>query len=131
MDGNATLNLIQYTNCRDQIAYDQIQKHILDDVIHVTQEDRARWNAGSSRSDWNEEDNTAPSYIENKPDITNYVNGVTYDSNTKRINFKHDDVIVSYVDATPFVIDGMIDSVEIDNGNLVIIWNTDAGKQSI
>lgn len=33
--------------------------------------------------------------------------------------------------AADFVHDGMIDSVEISNGSLVITWNTDAGKQPV
>ena len=37
--------------------------------------------------------------------------------------------VISQVDATDFVVDGMVDEVKIENGYLVIVWNTDAGKQ--
>lgn len=38
---------------------------------------------------------------------------------------------VASIDATPFITDGMVDSVIIENGNLIIKFNTDAGKQDI
>ena len=56
----------------------------------------------------------------------------SYDSQTKRINFyDKDGNIVSYIDATDFIKDGMVSNVEILNGNLVITFNTDAGKENI
>lgn len=61
----------------------------------------------------------------------NYFDGAAYDSNSKRINFSHDGTVKAFVDATPFLVDGMVDSVSISNGNLVIVWNTDAGKQTV
>ncbi|WP_406535488.1 hypothetical protein [Methanobrevibacter sp.] len=58
---------------------------------------------------------------------------VEYDSQTQRINFKHDATgqTIAYVDATDFIKDGMVSDVEIINGNLVITFNSDAGKQPI
>lgn len=58
---------------------------------------------------------------------------VEYDSQTQRINFKHDATgqTIAYVDATDFIKDGMVSNVEIINGNLVITFNSDAGKQPI
>ena len=64
-------------------------------------------------------------------DIANFFDGAEYDSNTKRINFKHGNTIKTYIDATAFIKDGMVDTVAISNGNLVITFNTDAGKQPI
>ena len=61
----------------------------------------------------------------------NYFDGAEYDSNSKRINFKHGNTIKGYIDASDFVIDGMVDDVEIENGYLVITFNTDSGKQPI
>lgn len=57
--------------------------------------------------------------------------GAEYDSSTKRINFKHGSNILSYVDATDFIKDGMVESVVIENGYVVITFNTDAGKEAI
>ena len=55
-----------------------------------------------------------------------------YDSSAKTINFynKQGEVVDS-MDATPFLKDGMIDSVYIDHETeeLVIVWNTAAGKE--
>lgn len=56
----------------------------------------------------------------------------SYDSQTKRINFyDNGGNIVSYIDATDFIKDGMVSNVAISNGNLVITFNTDAGKEPI
>ena len=54
-----------------------------------------------------------------------------YDSTTKRINFKHGSNILAYVDATDFIKDGMVESVVIENGYVVITFNTDSGKDAI
>lgn len=54
-----------------------------------------------------------------------------YDSSTKRINFKHGSNILAYIDATAFIKDGMVESVVIENGYVVITFNTDAGKEAI
>lgn len=56
----------------------------------------------------------------------------SYDSQTKRINFfDKDGNIVTYIDATDFIKDGMVSNVAISEGNLVITFNTDAGKEPI
>ncbi len=74
------------------------------------------------------------------PDVANYFDEVAYDSQTKRINFKHGETVMKYIDATDFIKDGMVDSVEIatpESGNnagvscLVVTFNTDAGKEDI
>ena len=57
--------------------------------------------------------------------------GAEYDSSTKRINFKHGSNILAYIDATDFIKDGMVESVVIENGYVVITFNTDAGKEAI
>lgn len=69
---------------------------------------------------------------------------VEYDSNSKRINFYGDSTtgtVLSYVDATDFIKDGMVDNVEIktiQSGDpatnvtvLSITFNSDAGKEEI
>ena len=56
----------------------------------------------------------------------------SYDSETKRINFyDNGGNIVSYIDATDFIKDGMVSNVAISEGNLVITFNTDAGQEPI
>lgn len=69
----------------------------------------------------------------NTSDVQPLFGAVEYDSATKHINFKHNatGATLAYVDATDFIKDGMVDSVAIVNGNLVITFNTDAGKQPI
>ena len=63
------------------------------------------------------------------------VANVSYDESGKTIDFynKNGEKIAS-IDATDFIKDGMIDSVTLettgDTTYLVIVWNTDAGKQT-
>ena len=63
--------------------------------------------------------------------LSTLFDGAEYDSTTKRINFKHGNNILAYVDATDFIKDGMVESVVIENGYVVITFNTDAGKEAI
>jgi len=68
-----------------------------------------------------------------------YISGLTssffddavYDKNTKRINFYNGNAILTYIDATDFIKDGMVDNVAISGSNLVITFNTDSGKEPI
>lgn len=57
--------------------------------------------------------------------------GADYDSSTKRINFKHGQNILAFIDATAFIKDGMVESVVIEDGYVVITFNTDSGKEAI
>ena len=55
-----------------------------------------------------------------------------YDSNTKKIELKNTgDAVISSIDATAFIKDGMLDSVTVSGGNLNFVFNTDAGKEAI
>lgn len=55
-----------------------------------------------------------------------------FNSTTKKLIFKNSAGTVLYeMDATPFIVDGMVDDVYISGGNLIISFNTDAGKQDI
>ena len=73
------------------------------------------------------------------PSVTGYADAVEYDTNSKEMKFYHGGTggteVFSF-DASPFLIDGMVQNVEIKNvaGSgtcLVISFNTDAGKQDI
>lgn len=64
--------------------------------------------------------------------VTGLFADASYDSETKRINFlDNGGNIVSYIDATDFIKDGMVSNVAISEGNLVITFNTDAGQEPI
>jgi hypothetical protein len=56
---------------------------------------------------------------------------VEYDSSAKTINFFADGEMVKALDATPFIVDGMIESVYVDHETeeLVIVWNTETGTE--
>lgn len=60
-----------------------------------------------------------------------FFDDVIYDKQTKRINFYNGNRIKAFVDASDFVKDGMVSDVRIANNNLVITFNTDAGKDAI
>ena len=76
------------------------------------------------------------------PAVSGYADSVAYDTNTKYIKFYHGGTggteVFSF-DASPFLIDGMVQNVEIKDVTisgesvtcLVISFNTDAGKQDI
>jgi len=73
----------------------------------------------------------------NTSDLAPLFGYVVYDSTTHRINFKHtstDQNVLAYVDASPFLVDGMVESVAIVTVEgaqyLRITWNTDSGKQA-
>lgn len=56
----------------------------------------------------------------------------SYDESAKTIYFYDiSDNVLSSIDATPFITDGMIDDVKIEDGKLIIVFNTDAGKETI
>ena len=66
------------------------------------------------------------------PSVDGLFASVEYDSNSKKMVFKDkENATVGEVDASEFVKDGMIDTVEITNGNLVITFNTDSDKETI
>lgn len=65
----------------------------------------------------------------------NAVASVEYNSSEKAIEFYNaNNVKIDSIDATDFIKDGMIDSVSLETTGgtsyLVIVWNTDAGKET-
>ena len=66
-----------------------------------------------------------------KADLDGFINAADYDSNAKKILLKHDSSTIAEIDATAFIKDGMVSSVAISNGKLVITFNTDAGLEPI
>lgn len=116
----------------------------------ITESDISNWNSKTSNTGtltgvkFNNVDATVSNGIASItasiPDVANYFDEVAYDSQTKRINFKHGETVKKYIDATDFIKDGMVDDVEIatpETGTnagvscLVVTFNTDAGKEDI
>ena len=55
-----------------------------------------------------------------------------YDSEAKQIELRNTTgEVISSIDATAFIKDGMLDSVTVSGGNLNFVFNTDAGKETI
>ena len=69
-------------------------------------------------------------YVE-KSELSPYFNGAEYDEETREIKFYHNGVVKTQIDATPFIKDGMVSNVRLENGYLIITFNTDAGKEPI
>ena len=52
--------------------------------------------------------------------------GLTYDSGTKKINLTgKSNAVIATIDATDFIKDGMVQSVDLEGNNLVFTFNTD------
>jgi hypothetical protein len=75
--------------------------------------------------------NNDAGYLTEHQDLSAYINGVDYNSTSKEMEFKHNDTVLATIDATPFIKDGMVSNVVAENGNLVITFNTDSGKEPI
>lgn len=70
-----------------------------------------------------------PSNIQEKLDTK--FDAVSYDSANTAIQFKSGDTVKATLDASAFIKDGMVSSVALTDGYLVITFNTDAGKDPI
>ena len=66
-----------------------------------------------------------------KSELSPYFDGASYDSKTREIRFYHNGEVKTQIDATPFIKDGMVNSVRLENNYLIITFNTDAGKKPI
>ena len=97
--------------------------HTANTDVHVTTADKTAWNAKVDTSD-----------------LAGYADAVEYDSNAKEMKFYHGGTSGTEVfsfDASPFLVDGMIESVvitSITSGGsevqvLEITWNSAAGSQ--
>lgn len=73
----------------------------------------------------------ADTALQEHQDLSSYVNAAVYNTMSKEIELKHGNTVVASIDATAFIKDGMVSSVEISNGYLVITFNTDAGQDPI
>ena len=116
-----------FSNKADSSA---LTTHTSDTTIHITSAERTAWNAKADISDI--------------PSVNGYADSVQYNSTTKNVEFYHGTTAGTKVfeyDASPFLIDGMVQNVEIkdvQSGDpavtvtcLVVSFNTDAGKQDI
>jgi len=71
-------------------------------------------------------------YLTEHQSLAGLFNSASYDSETKRINFyDKSNVLSSYIDATAFIKDGMVERVYITGSTLVVSFNTDAGTEDI
>lgn len=102
-----------------------VTAHTASTDIHVTVADKSAWNAKLDAAD-----------------VAGLFGYSEYDSTNKRINFYHNSSktsVLSYIDATDFIKDGMVSNVEIKDitsgGSqvtvLAITFNADSGKEEI
>ena len=99
-----------------------LTSHTANTEIHVTLANKEAWNAKLDAAD-----------------VEGFFGAVNYDKESKRINFYNTSTggtVLGYVDATDFIKDGMVNSVEIKEvaekgACLVITFNSDSGKKAI
>ena len=65
------------------------------------------------------------------PDVDLTTLDMYYNSDNKTFELKYKNEILSQVDVSEFVKDGMLDTARLEGTNLVIVFNTDSGKQPI
>ena len=72
-------------------------------------------------------------FITSHQSLSDLVATAQYNSTSKKIEFynKSGTKLNTDIDASPFIKDGMIDSVVIQNGKLIISFNTESGKEDI
>ena len=70
-------------------------------------------------------------YLTEHQSLDAYINAAGYNSEEKRIELKHNSNILATIDAKAFIKDGMVDNVVIQNGNIVITFNVDSGKEPV
>lgn len=63
--------------------------------------------------------------------LSSYVTSGYYDTSTHKIYLRHGTNVLSEIDANDFIKDGMVDTAYVQGSNLVISFNTDAGKQPV
>lgn len=71
--------------------------------------------------------------------LATFFDGASYNSTTKKIEFKNGEDVKASIDASPFIKDGMLESAEITGGTgdntgktvLKLAFNTDAGTDDI
>ena len=73
----------------------------------------------------------ADTALQEHQSLAGLVNTGSYNTVSKKIELKHDNTVLAEIDATAFIKDGMVSSVTINNGYLIITFNTDAGKEPI
>ena len=100
----------------------RLNTHTADTDVHVTTAEKTAWNAKADLSDI--------------PSVTPYADSVKYNSTTHFVEFYHGTTAGTKVfeyDASPFLVDGMVESVEVvtvdDVKYLRITWNSAAGGQ--
>lgn len=71
-------------------------------------------------------------YLTQHQSLSGTVASASYVSSAKTINFYNsNNVVLSSIDATDFIKDGMVDNVSISGADLVVSFNTDSGKDNI
>ena len=131
----------------------EVSAHTANTEIHVTAADKEKLHTHSNKSALDSitgnvgtmayedkasyssatEVNAALGNKANTSDLADFFDDAKYEDSgtTKVINFYHGNTIKATIDASDFIVDGMVDDVRIENGNLVIDFNTASGKQDI
>ena len=105
---------------------DSLTGHTTNGTIHITADERSKWNAKAEVSQ-------IPTKVSQLNNDKNFITYAKYDDAAKKINFYAESASTAVVsiNAAEFVKDGMVNSASVSGSNLVITFNTDAGKDNI
>lgn len=120
-NGGESLTIVDTEAIENAISgiENSLDLHTSNEDVHITNDERISWDAKAE--------------VNQIPDVSNYIDGVEYESDgaNHSIIFYHGTTYVDSIDASPFLKDGMVQDVRIEDGNLVIDFNTESGIQDI
>lgn len=107
--------------------------------VLTTEDNKVKWTTlptitiDSELSDTSEnavQNKVVKSALDNlKTDVTQsidtFFDNSDYDNVTRKLRFFHKEQLMATVDATPFIVDNFVDTVKIENGNIVITFNAE------
>ena len=120
-----------FTNDAGYVTSGEVETQIMGKNYTTSAETQTQINSslsGYATEQWVESKN----YLTQHQSLAGLVAGAQYVSADQEIIFTDKSgTTVATIDASDFIKDGMVSNVEIVNGNLVISFNTDAGKENI
>ena len=120
-----------FTNDAGYVTSGEVETQIMGKNYTTSAETQTQINnslSGYATEQWVEGKN----YLTEHQSLAGLVAGAQYVSADQEIIFTDKSgTTVATIDASDFIKDGMVSNVEIVNGNLVISFNTDAGKENI
>lgn len=129
-----------FINAQTKAAYEENKQDIHEDALVFIEDEESIIAKGKTYQavPSNGVEGRALIYKDNKPqwldiqidNLDQMFNNASYDEDARRIRFYHNDVEVASIDATPFIVDNFVDRVVVEDGHVVIKFNS-ADKSDI